>query len=274
MKPGEELRAAPQIVSSKQTDHVTGGVQSITRALSILDVLAESEAGLTLALLSKRVALPPSSTHRLLTTLQRRQFVRFDSPSKSWHVGVQAFVVGSAFAQSCDVVAMAKPYMRRLVERTGETVNLYVLKGGEAFCMAQVQSPQMIGSISRPGGGLAMHRSASGKAILSNMPKDEITDILARYGMPRSTRNTIVSMKRLETELANTRARRYAIDDEEFTLGLRCVSAPILDERAVAYAALSVAGPTGRMTDERLAILGNIVSSAAHSITLELRLKN
>lgn len=75
MKPGEELRAAPQIVSSKQTDHVTGGVQSITRALSILDVLAESEAGLTLALLSKRVALPPSSTHRLLTTLQRRQFV-------------------------------------------------------------------------------------------------------------------------------------------------------------------------------------------------------
>jgi IclR family acetate operon transcriptional repressor len=245
-----------------------GGVQSITRALSILDALAESDEGLTLTLLAKRVSLPLSSAHRLLTTLQRQRFVRFDSTSMSWHVGVQAFVVGSAFAQSCDVVALAKPYMRRLMEKTGETVNLYVLNDGGAICMAQEQSPQMIGAISRPGGGLRMHRSASGKAMLAHMPKDEITEIVAKHGMPRSTQNTIVNMKKLETELARTRERGFAVDDEEFALGLRCVAAPILDDRAVAHTALSVAGPAARMTDARLAELGAIVAAAARSASL------
>lgn len=220
-----------------------GGVKSLTRALLILIALAESYEGLTLTALSKRLGLPPSTAHRLLTTLQRQRFVRFDSASMSWRIGVQAFSVGSAFAQSSDVVALAKPYMRRLMEQTGETVNLYVLNGESAICMAQVQCPQMIRAISRPGGALSMHRSAAGKAILSLMPKDQIVNMIMKRGMPRSTRNTIVSMKKLETELARTRERGFAIDDEEFVPGLRCIAAPILDERSIAHAALSVAGP-------------------------------
>ena len=172
--------------------------KSLARALSILVALAESYEGLTLAVLSKRLGLPPSTAHRLLTTLQRQRFVRFDSASMSWRIGVQAFTVGSAFAQSSDVVALAKPYMRRLMEQTGETINLYVLSGEGAICMAQVQSPQMIRAISRPGGALGMHRSAAGKAMLAHMPKDQVADIVMKHGLPRSTQNTIGSMRKLE----------------------------------------------------------------------------
>src|SRR5258708_4166213 len=176
------------------------GVQSLTRALIILDALAQSE-GLTLTALARRVALPPSSTHRLLTTLQRQRFVCFDPVSMSWRIGVQAFVVGNAFARSRDVVAVAKPYMRRPMQETGETVNLYVLDGSEAVCMAQVQSPQMIRAISRPGGGLAMHRSAAGKAMLAHLPTDEVGGIVAKHGLPPSTGKTIVSLDALHADL-------------------------------------------------------------------------
>ena len=207
-----------------------GGVQSLTRALSILDALAESERGLTLTSLARRVALPPSSAHRLLTTLQRQRFVRFETASMSWHIGVQAFVVGNGFVRSRDVVALAKPYMQRPMEETGETVNLYVLHGSEAICMAQVQSLQMIRAISRPGGGLGMHRSAAGKAMLAHMPMGAVADIVAKQGLPRFTANTIDSLNKLDADLAKTRQRGFAVDNEEFVLGLRCVAAPILDE--------------------------------------------
>ncbi len=255
--------------SSGAPSEAPGGVQSLTRALSILDALAESDEGMTLTLLARKVALPPSSAHRLLTTLQRQRFVRFDPASMSWQIGVQAFVVGNAFARSRDVVALAKPYMRRLMEESGETVNLYFASGGEAICMAQVQCQQVIRAISRPGGRVGMHRSAAGKAMLAHMPREDVADI-AKHGLSRATPNTIVNLKKLQAELARIRGRGFSIDDEEVAVGLRCVAAAILDERGVAHAALSLAGPAARMFDERIATLGNVVGAAARSVTLEL----
>ena len=107
-----------------------GGVQSLIRALTILDALAENEDGLCLTVLAKTVALPASSAHRLLTTLQRKRFVRFEPGAMIWRIGVQAFVVGSAFARSREVSPVAMPFMRQLMERTGETVNLFVHNRG------------------------------------------------------------------------------------------------------------------------------------------------
>jgi IclR family acetate operon transcriptional repressor len=245
----------------------TGGVQSLTRALRILDALADNDDGLTLTDLSRRVGLPPSSAHRLLTTLQRQRFVGFESATMTWRVGVQAFIVGNAFARSRDVVSLAVPPMRRLMEKTGETVNLYVLNGMEAICMAQIQSPQMIRAISRPGGGVKMHRSAAGKALLAHMAASDVAEFVVRHGLPRATQNTIVTADRLHAELATVRQRGFAVDDEEFALGLRCIAAPIFDEHGLPQAAVSLAGPLARITDERLAALGDIVAAAGRSVT-------
>ena len=266
----DERKATARKRPTPSDGEQTGGVQSIIRALSILDALAESADGLTLTALAKTVGLPPSSAHRMLTTLQRQRFVGFEPASMSWRIGVQAFVVGNAFARSRDVVALAIPYMRQLMEKTGETVNLYVLNGSQAICMAQIQSPQMIRAISRPGGAVAMHRSAAGKAILALMQKAEVKEILAKHGLPRSTQKTIVSANKLHADLERTRRRGYAVDDEEFALGLRCIAAPIVDEHGSPHAALSVAGPVARMTDARLMTLGDIVASAGRSVTAEL----
>jgi IclR family acetate operon transcriptional repressor len=178
--------------------------------------------------------------------------VRFEPATMSWLVGVQAFVVGNAFVRSRDMVPLAVPHMRRLMTKTGETVNFFMLDGEEVMCMAQIQSQQMVRAISRPGGGVEMHRSAAGKAILAHMEEEDIVGIVERNGLPRYTEHTIVTTDALRLELANIRQRGFAVDNEEFSLGLRCIAAPIFDEAGTVHAAISLAGPASRITENRI----------------------
>jgi IclR family acetate operon transcriptional repressor len=255
---------------SGQSDEKVGGVQSITRALAILEALAAGDDGLTLSELARRVALPPSSAHRILTTLQRRRFVRFDPATMSWAVGVQAFAVGNAFIRSRDLVSLALPHMRRLMSDCGETVNFFMLDGDEAICLAQVQSQQMVRAISRPGGGMGLHRSAAGKMILAYMPERERAAIIGRSGMPRYTEHTITTPDALRQELQLIRAQGISVDNEEFSIGLRCIAAPVFDEVGLVHAAVSIAGPTARISPARVAALGALVRQCGQSVTLEV----
>ncbi len=255
---------------SKESPKAQRGVQSIMRALSILDRLAECDDGLTLTELARSVSLPPSSAHRILTTLQRHRFVRFEPATMSWLVGVQAFVVGNAFARSRDVVALAIPHLRRLMAKTGETANFFMLEGEEVICMAQVQSQQAIRAISRPGGGVEMHRSAAGKAILANMPKAEVDRIVEGNTLPRYTEHTIVTQEALLRELVGIRQRGFSIDNEEFSLGLRCIAAPVFDENGAVHAAISLAGPAARITTNRVDALGELVALCSKTVTSEI----
>lgn len=246
-----------------------GGVQSLIRALSLLEALAENEDGLSLTALAKQVGLPPSSAHRLLTTLQRKRFVRFEPGAMIWRVGVQAFIVGNAFARSREVAPLAMPYMRQLMEKTGETVNLYIVNGGQAICIAQVQSRQVIRAISRPGGGLPLERSASGKAILARMTRNEVEEILAKHAAPDAKRSYAGKLRKLHAELGRIRSRGYSLDDEEVAAGLRCIATAIIDEHGAALAAVSIAGPITRLTDHRLPRLAEIVVAAGDAVTRE-----
>ncbi|WP_176086699.1 IclR family transcriptional regulator C-terminal domain-containing protein [Martelella sp. HB161492] len=261
-----EIAKADRTTASKSE----GGVQSIVRALSILDRLAESDEGLTLTELARAVGLPPSSAHRILTTLQRQRFVRFENATMCWLIGVQAFVVGSSFVRSRDVVALAIPHLRRLMKETGETVNFFMLEGEEVMCIAQVQSQQMIRAISRPGGGVEMHRSAAGKAILAQGDDRDVDAVIERTGLPRYTKNTITTPEGLRAELAKIKQLGYSVDNEEFSLGLRCIAAPVFDENGVAYAAVSIAGPASRITEQRVAALGATIMTCAGHVTEEI----
>jgi IclR family acetate operon transcriptional repressor len=237
------------------------------RALSLLDELAENDDGLPLTALARSVGLPPSSAHRLLTTLQRKRFVRFDQATMAWRIGVQAFVVGAAFARSREVATLAMPYMRQLMEKTGETVNLYVVNGADAICIAQVQSRQVLRAISRPGGGLPLEQSAAGKAILARMTKGQVEDVLGKHASADSKRSSAARLRKLHAELARIRARGYSLDDEQVATGLRCIAAAVLDEHGAALAAVSIAGPTSRLTDHRLSRLAETVIAASDAVT-------
>lgn len=248
----------------------SGQVQSLTRALSIMRVLAESVDGMTLSDVAQIVGLPPSTTHRLLTTLQQERFARFDPLTSLWQVGVQAFIVGNAFTRTRDVVTMARPFMRRLMEESGETVNLYLESDGEAICIGQIECRQLMRAIARPGGRVKMHYSGAGKAILAWLPDAQVTKILQRHGLPRATERTLDTPGRLREDLMAIRGRGYAVDDEENAVGLRCVGAPVFDEHGQPLAGLSLSGPTARIADDRLPVLGALVAQIAGEITREV----
>jgi IclR family acetate operon transcriptional repressor len=252
---------------AKESDARVGQVRSITRALNVMRVLSESVDGLTLSETAAQAELAASTAHRILTTLEAERFVRFDTSGGVWHIGVSAFTVGAAFTRTRDVITLARPYMRRLMEQTGETANIFLESGGEAVCMAQIESRHSMRAITRVGGRVKMHWSGAGKAILSHMREDQARAILAEHGMPRATARTHIVPETLLAELERARAEGIAVDDEEHADGMRCVSAAVLNEHGVPAAAISVSGPTARITDEKLRQLGVVVRRIAGEVT-------
>ncbi|HEU0223153.1 MAG TPA: IclR family transcriptional regulator C-terminal domain-containing protein [Paracoccaceae bacterium] len=246
-----------------------GQVRSISRALAILRALAASSDGLTLSETAERAGLAPSTAHRILTTLESERFVRFEAAGGLWQVGVAAFTIGSAFARNRDIVGLSRPYLRRLMEVTGETANIYVESGGEAICMAQVESRFPMRAITQVGGRAKMHWSAAGKALLSAMPDEQVLRLLSEQGMPRAAPNTITTPEALLRELAQIRRRRFAHDGEEFAEGLRCIALPLLDEVGRAVAAISISGPTARMMPGRIPSLEEVLGQVADEIMRE-----
>jgi IclR family transcriptional regulator, acetate operon repressor len=262
------VKKPPEAVPGKGETRDT--VQSLSRALGLLNAIAAREGGMALSDVARTVGLAVSTAHRLLSTLQQEGFVRFDEERGVWIVGVQAFIVGSAFLSSRELTAIARPVMRGLMEQSGETVNLAVEDRGEAIYVAQVECRKMMRAIARPGGRAMMHASGVGKALLAAMDAGAVKAIVDQHGLSGETAKTIRTLNALRNELEQVRQRGYAIDDEENGVGLRCVAAAIFDEHRQPVAALSLSGPTARIEDKMLAPLGAAVQAAADEITRAL----
>jgi IclR family acetate operon transcriptional repressor len=246
-------------------------VQSLTRALSLLNSIAESpDGGATLTDLAQQVGLPASTAHRLLMTLEQERYVRFAADRRIWTVDVQAFVTGCAFIKTRNLVTLARPRLRALMESSGETANLAIEVRGEAVYLGQVECRQIMRVFARPGSRVLMHCSAVGKAILSAMSDKTISKILHQHGMPRLTAKTITTPAALRTELKRIRGRGYSVDDEEQAIGLRCVAAPIYDENGEVVAAVSASGPMARIDEGGLAAIGQMAMDSARAISFEM----
>lgn len=251
------------------SDSSTGSaqVQSLTRGLSILECLANAEGGLTLTDISNRTDLPPSTAHRLLSTLERGGYVYQSGELGRWYVGLASFTVGSSFLASRDWVAQSHPSMRRLMEQSGETANLAILDGTEAVFIDQVQCRETMRTIVRLGSRVPLHASGVGKALFAALPDEQIEAILKVKGLPRISENTITAPETMWASLRVIRQRGYSFDDEEHLVGTRCVASPIYDEHGEALGAISIAGPVSRLPDTRVRQLGTMVAHVAEDIT-------
>jgi IclR family acetate operon transcriptional repressor len=245
-------------------------VQSLTRGLQLLQRLGEAEGGVMLTDLAQTVGLPNSTTHRLLTTLEAMGFARQTPDLGLWQVGVEAFRTGNAFLRGRDVVEQARPHLYHLMEEAGETANLALLHEDRAVMVYQVECHEMMRMIVHIGGAVPLHASGVGKAMLAAMGDEEVKALLHRHGLTRYTSHTVDSPARLAQDIAASRARGFALDDEEHAVGLRCAAAAILDEEGRPLGAISISGPAARLSRERLLELGSRVAREAASITREL----
>jgi IclR family acetate operon transcriptional repressor len=242
--------------------------QALSRGLAVLEALAASDSGVTLTALAAQLRLPAPTAHRLLATLEAGGFVSA-GPKGEWRIGVRAFRVGSAFLAHRNLVVQAYSHLRELMDRAGETANLAVIESGEAVFVEQVQCRELMRMSAKLGSRAPLHASGVGKAMLAALSERALASTVGR-DLARFTPRTITTLAALTDELAATRRRGYAIDDEEHAAGLRCVAAAVLDENGEPWAAVSLAGPTTRMTHERIPNLGVLVRETARDLTRTL----
>jgi IclR family transcriptional regulator, acetate operon repressor len=264
-KPLESKSGGDNAVDSRDA-----GVQSVDRALSIMETLAEDDEGYRLSDLAVRTGLSTSTVHRLLATLESRRFVQFDRTGSKWHVGARSFTVGATFARRRNFSAQAVPYLRKLRDLTRETANLAVVDDEFIVVLTRVESREIMRSLTKVGGRVAMVASGVGKAVLATYSDEDVNAIIRHHGMPRLTEKSIVRPGDLFRELAKVRRQGFAVDDEEACMGLRCIAAVVYNDCSEPLAAISVSGMTSRITDERLATLGETVREVAAELTLAL----
>jgi IclR family acetate operon transcriptional repressor len=260
----------PRSTADQDTEVRDSGVQSVDRALSIIETLAEDDEGYRLSDLAIRTGLSTSTVHRLLGTLENRRFVQFDRGQSKWHVGARCFTVGATFARRRNFAAQAIPYLRKLRDLTRETANLAVVDDEFIIVLTRMESREIMRSLTKLGGRVAMVASGVGKAVLATYSNEDVSAIIHHHGMPRLTEKSIVRPSDLFKELEKIRRQGYAIDDEEACMGLRCVAAVVFNDCAEPLAAISVSGMTGRLTDERLPMLGQTVREVAAELTVAL----
>ena len=223
-------------------------MQVIARAAEVLRALEGSDQGLSLGQLARQLNLPKSTVQRIVAALDRENFVIAATPQS----GVRLGPALSRIARSVrfGLVEVAHPSLEELAARTGETVDLAILKGSEAIFIDHIEGQQRLRAVSALGVSFPLHCSANGKAMLSILGDEAIERLKKRFKLTRFTPNSIVSWKELEEQIEETRRTGIAYDIEEHTLGMCAVGVPILGPEGE-IAAISVPTPSVRFEEKR-----------------------
>jgi DNA-binding IclR family transcriptional regulator len=245
-------------------------VRVVDRALAILEELGDGSARFGDVALAERLGLHKSTVHRLLAVLQQNGFVEREPASTKYRLGWRIFELGMAAASHLDILERAKPYVTRLVEATGETAHLGVLRQGAVVSLVNVESRYTVRTPATVGRHIPLHCTSQGKAILAFLPADQVKCRLEGYVFSKHSANTIVTKDRFLADLALVASRGYAVDNEEHEEGLRCIAAPVHDHSGEVAGAISIAGPTFRVTGARLPALSREVMRIAAELSAAL----
>ncbi len=241
-------------------------VQVLERALALLDALGAANKEVGPAELAAILHLHKSTIHRLLKVLEANRFVRRNSQGK-YDLGLKLFELGNMSVSRFSLPKRAEPFLKDVVRETGETAQICVLSNTQMMAIANADAPWLVRAIGHRG---ELHSSASGKAFLAFLPQHAQDLLLSRLTLTKFTRNTITTLAGLKTELARIRRRGFSVNDEEVEAGVRCIGAPIFDNKGRVIATLSIAGPVFRMTKDRVPELARVVVNVANALSTEL----
>ncbi|MBC7223827.1 MAG: IclR family transcriptional regulator [Anaerolineae bacterium] len=244
-------------------------IQSVDRAIALLERLADRGGSASLSDLARDVGLSRSTVHGLLSTLRARGLV-VQEGNGHYALGIKLFELGSAAVSRLDLRTAAGPILQHLVDQFQETVHLVVGDGLDVVYIDKRESPRSMRIVSQVGRRLPAYCTAVGKAMLALKPEEELDRLLEGATLRAWTPNTITDKETLRTHLREVRQRGYALDNEEIFEGLCCVGAPIRDHLGQVVAALSVAGPSVRMGPERKEEIIPAVMEAAAEISHRL----
>ncbi|WP_405083947.1 IclR family transcriptional regulator [Microbispora sp. NBC_01389] len=251
-----------------------GGVQSVDRAVSIMEILARrGEAGVTE--LAAEIEVHKSTAFRLLGALEARGLVEQAEDRGKYRLGFGLVRLAGSVSMRMDVTQLdvtqrSRPVCRRLAEEIGETVNVAVLRSHYAVNLDQVRGPAAVTAHNWVGQLTPLHATSSGKALLAHLDRRHREDLLRAAGLERYTPGTVISVEALERELAGVREHGYALSLEELEVGLNAIAAPVRSFHGEVVAAVSASGPAYRFSEERMRETAPVLLRGAEEISHRL----
>ena len=238
----------------------------VTKVLRILEALHASPSGVPLKDIAELTAINKSTAYRVLAHLEREGYVFRDSAGV-YAIGVRLALLGSGASYQTTMRKIGRPVLEELARITGETVSLAVLEGREVFYVDVMESAHTFRLVSQIGMRHPLYCTASGKVMLAFHSEEEQDNLISGIEFKRLTPHTITRAANLRKELTLIRQRGYSLENEEVYLGSRCIGAPIFDESERVVAALSVSGPTTRVTREKVPTFAAAACQAAAAVS-------
>lgn len=227
-------------------------IQAVSHALDLLEQFHEDADELGVTELSKRLKLHKNNVFRLLATLESRGYIEQNRATENYRLGLKSLELGQTFIKQMGLLRQAKPILEKIVEACNETSYVTIFKEGHVVYLDVVETDMTVRVVSRVGSRLPAYCTSSGKIYLAYLSDEEINEILPSEDLKKYTSTTITSRAELKKQLVEIAEQGYAIDDEELDEGVRCVAAPIRDYTRRIVGAISVSGPSMRLSNERL----------------------
>ncbi|PLY00965.1 MAG: IclR family transcriptional regulator [Desulfuromonas sp.] len=227
-------------------------IQAVSHALDLLEQFHDDVDELGVTELSKRLKLHKNNVFRLLATLESRGYIEQNKATENYRLGLKALELGQTFIKQMGLLRQAKPILEQIVEDSNETSYVAIYKENHIVYLDVVETNLTVRVVSRVGSRLPAYCTASGKVHMACMTEEELDSLLARTEFIQHTPTTITDVESMRAEIEKVRELGYAFDDEELDLGVRCIAAPIKDYTRRIVGAISISGPTMRISNERI----------------------
>lgn len=224
-------------------------IKSIDKTLDLLEFLSIDDQEIGITEISKKLHMGLSTVHRILTTLKSRGYVIQNQQTTKYRLGIKLFELGCAVQSINRLVEITKPHLKQLSQSTNETANLAILEGKEVIYLDTIGSPEILRTEIMAGTRISAHCTALGKVLLAFISNREF-ESLYKSDEPlfSLTFKSISSLEKLKKRLKKVKKQGYAVDIEEYKIGVNCIGVPIFGRSGEAIAATSVTGPASRFT--------------------------
>jgi IclR family transcriptional regulator, KDG regulon repressor len=246
-------------------------VPAVTRALDILELFLEGDGTLSAPDVTRRLRLPRTTVHELLTTLAARGYLdAVPGQPGRYRLGVRPYQLGSRYAEQLDLAAEGTQVAREVAGTCDETVHVAILDNTDVIYIAKVDSTHAVRMVSATGRGLPAHCTSVGKMLLASLPAAELEERFAEHELVAMTPDSVTDPGVLRAELAVTRERGIAVEHRESNPDVSCVAAPVRDRTGRVVAALSISAPVIRWSDEREEELSRLAAKGADALSVRL----
>lgn len=243
-------------------------IPNLRNACRIMKLLPQNSDGFKAADIARALGLPVTTTLRIMATLQLEGYVR--KAAGRFELGPVLIHLGNASLAGTEIRTSAQPILQALTARTDETSHLAVPCDGRALIVAVQDSPHPLRAASRPGFLTELHCSATGKTLLAFLYHHRIEEFYGKGRATKRTPHTLTTLAEIRRETEQTRQHGYSLDNEEFNLGIRCLSSPVYDSGGVVVAAIGITAATVRFTRERIPEMAAAVTQAAAALSRSL----